>query len=89
MVSDADERERLRREAADLRALVRALSARLAAAVADLPLDAALALAKGGDAGPEAPFRLEHWHETIAMTRAEVAPEMALLWKRLPPRESA
>ncbi len=89
MVSDAAETDRLRREAAELRALVRELSARLATAVADLPLDAALALAKGGHAGPESPFRLEHWDETTAMTRAEVAPEMTLLWKRLPPRESA
>ena len=88
-MSDAGEADRLRNEAAELRALVRELSARLAAAVAALPLEAALALAEGGDAVPEPPFRLEHWDETIAMTRAEVAPEMALLWKRLPPRESA
>lgn len=89
MVSDAGEADRLRNEAAELRALVRELSARLAAAVAALPVGAALALAKGGDAGEGPPFRLEHWDESIAMTRAEVAPEMALLWKRLPPRESA
>lgn len=87
-MSDAGEMERLRREAAELRALVRELSARQAAAVSALPLEVALALAKGGEAGLEPPFRLEHWNETIEMTRADVASEMALLWKRLPPRES-
>jgi hypothetical protein len=89
MVSDAGEAERLRKEAAELRALVRALSARLAAAVAALPLDPALALAAGAEAGDGAPFRLEHWNETIEMTRGDVASEMALLWRRLPPRENA
>lgn len=89
MVSDADELERLRKEAAELRALVRELSARQAAAVATLPLAAALALAKGGDAGAEAPYPLEPWNETIEMTRSDVAPEMALLWRRLPAREGA
>jgi hypothetical protein len=89
VVSDAGEMERLRREAAELRALVRELSARQAAAVSALPLEVALALAKGGEAGLEPPFRLEHWNETIEMTRADVASEMALLWRRLPPRESA
>lgn len=88
-MSDAGELERLRKEAAELRALVRDLSARQAAAVSALPLEAALALARGGDASLEPPFRLEHWRETIEMTRADVASEMALLWKRLPPRESA
>ena len=88
-MSDAGEMERLRREAAELRALVRELSARQAAAVSALPLEVALALAKGGEAGLEPPFRLEHWNETIEMTRADVASEMALLWRRLPPRESA
>ena len=88
-MSDAGELERLRREAAELRALVRELSARQAAAVSALPLEVALALAKGGEAGLEPPFRLEHWNETIEMTRADVASEMALLWRRLPPRESA
>ena len=89
MVNDEGELERLRKEAAELRALVRELSARQAAAVATLPLAAALALAKGGDAGADAPFPLEPWNETIEMTRADVAPEMALLWRRLPPREGA
>jgi hypothetical protein len=89
MVSDDGELERLRREAAELRALVRELSARQAAAVSALPLEAALALAKGGEAGLEPPFRLEHWNETIEMTRADVASEMALLWRRLPPRANA
>lgn len=88
-MSDDAELERLRKEAAELRALVRELSARQAAAVSALPLEAALALAKGGEAGLEQPFRLEHWSETIEMTRADVAPELALLWKRLPPRENA
>lgn len=89
MVSETDELERLRKEAAELRTLVRALSARQAAAVAALPLPAALALAKGGDAGAEAPFPLEPWNETTEMTRSDVAPEMALLWRRLPAREGA
>jgi hypothetical protein len=89
MVSDAGELERLRKEAAALRDLVRELSARQAAAVATLPLPAALALAKGGDAGADTPFPLEPWNETIEMTRADVAPEMALLWRRLPAREGA
>lgn len=81
--------ERLRHEAAELRALVRDLSARLTAAVGALPLDAALSLARGGEPGAEPPFRLEGWNETIDMTPADVAPEMELLWKRLPPREGA
>ena len=89
MVSDDGELERLRREAAELRALVRELSARQAAAVSALPLEAALALAKGGEAGLEPPFHLENWNETIEMTRADVASEMALLWRRLPPRANA
>jgi hypothetical protein len=89
MVNDEGELERLRKEAAELRALVRGLSARQAAAVATLPLAAALALAKGGDAGADAPYPLEPWNETIEMTRADVAPEMALLWRRLPAREGA
>ncbi len=88
-MSDADELERLMKEAAELRALVRELSARQAAAVSALPLEAALALAKGGEAGLEPPFALENWNETIEMTPADVASEMALLWKRLPPRENA
>jgi len=89
MVSDEGEMERLRKEAAELRALVREMSARQAAAVSMLPLSAALALAKGGDAGADAPYPLEPWNETIEMTRADVAPEMTLLWRRLPPREDA
>lgn len=89
MVSETDEIERLRKEAAELRALVRVLSARQAAAVATLPLSAALALARGGDAGAEAPYPLDPWNETIEMTRSDVAPEMALLWRRLPAREDA
>ena len=88
-VNDADELERLRKEAAELRALVRELSARQTAAVATLPLSAALALARGGDAEGDAPYPLEPWNETIEVTRGDVASEMALLWKRLPPRENA
>jgi hypothetical protein len=89
VVSDAEELERLRKEAAELRVLARDLSARLAAVVAALPLETALALARGGEAGPEPPLAFENWNETIEMTRADVASEMALLWKRLPPRETA
>lgn len=79
-------------EVLELRTLVRALSERLGALVAVLPRDAALALARGenaegGAGGP--PFRLTGWHETIEVTRADIAPEMDLLWKRVPPRESA
>jgi len=85
----AGELERLRKEAAELRALARQLSATLARAVAALPPGAALALAKGEGAGPGPPLVLEHWTETIEMTRADVASEMDLLWKRLPPRETA
>lgn len=81
--------ERLRSEAAELRALVRSLSSRLTAAVGALPLEAALSLARGGDASAEAPFRLDSWTETIEMTPADVSTEMELLWKRLPPREGA
>ena len=81
--------EKLRREAEELRALARALSARLAALVALLPPDAALALARGEGEGESGPFRLAEWHETIDVTRADIAPEMELLWKRVPPRESA
>jgi hypothetical protein len=82
----------LEREVLELRALVRALSERLAAAVAALPRDEAIALARGesveaGAGGP--PFRLTEWHETIEVTRADIAAEMDLLWKRMPPRESA
>jgi len=89
MVNDAGETDRLRREAADLRSLVRELSGRLSAAVAALPLETALALARGGDASLDPPLRLEHWNETIEMTRADVASEMTLLWRRLPSRENA
>jgi hypothetical protein len=89
VVSDAAELERLRKEAVELRDLVRALSAALARAAAALPPEAALALAKGGDADPDSPFRLEHWNETFEMTPADVASEVALLWRRLPPRENA
>ena len=49
VVSEASELERLRKEAAELRALVRELSAREAASLRALPLEAALALARGGD----------------------------------------
>jgi hypothetical protein len=84
--SDAAE---LRRETEELRALVRELSAKLAALMAVLPLDAALALARGEETGADGPFRLTDWRETIELTRADVAAEMELLWKRLPPRESA
>ncbi len=87
-MSDSAELESLRKEAAELRALARELSARLAGAVAALPLDAALALARGTGAGADAPFRLESWRETIEVTPADVRAEMDLLWKRLPPRES-
>jgi hypothetical protein len=88
VVSDDAELERLRKEAAELRDLVRALSAALVRTAAALPPDAALALGRGGDASAEPPFRLEHWNESIEMTRADVAPELALLWKRIPPREN-
>ena len=81
--------EKLRREAEELRALVRTLSARLAALVAVLPPDAALALARGESEEAAGPLRLTQWHETIEVTRADIAPEMELLWKRVPPRESA
>ena len=80
---------KLRREAEELRALVRALSARLAALVASLPRDVAVALARGESERESGPFRLTEWHETIEVTRADIAPEMNLLWKRVPPRESA
>ncbi len=86
---DEIELERLRNEAADMRALVRELSARQAELVALLPLEAALALATGSSADAPAAFRLESWNETITMTRADVRTEMALLWQRLPSRESA
>jgi hypothetical protein len=81
--------EKLRREAEELRALMRALSARLAVLVASLPRDMAVALARGESEGTGGPFRLTEWHETIEVTRADIAPEMDLLWKRVPPRESA
>ena len=82
----------LEREVLELRALVRALSESLAAAIAVLPRDEAIALARGDGAGDGVggpPFRLTEWHETIEVTRADIAAEMDLLWKRLPPRESA
>ena len=88
-MSERDELERLRAEAAALRDLVRALSAAQASAVGALPLEPALALARGALAGPESRFALEGWNETIEMTPADVAPEMELLWKKLPPREGA
>ncbi|HEX5855918.1 MAG TPA: hypothetical protein VFZ57_09880 [Thermoanaerobaculia bacterium] len=84
-----DDAEALRREAEELRAAVRELSERLASLVAVLPLDAALALARGENAGSGEPFLLADWHETIEVTRADIASEMNLLWKRVPPRESA
>ena len=84
-MSEDAELESLRKEAAALRDLVRELSAALARAVDAQPPGAALALAKG-NAGSE-PIRLEHWSDTVEMTRADVAAEMALLWRRLPPRE--
>jgi hypothetical protein len=80
---------KLQGELEELRALVRELSARLASLVSVLPLDAALALARGEDAAAEGPFRLADWRESIELTRADVESEMKLLWKRLPPRESA
>jgi hypothetical protein len=80
----------LEREVLELRALVRALSGRLAALVAVLPRDAALVLARGDAEGAGgAPLRLTGWRETIEVTRSDIASEMDLLWKRLPPRESA
>ena len=88
-MSDDSEIERLRKENEELRDLVRALSASLTRAVGALPLDAALALARSENAEGGAPFRLTEWHETIEVTRGDVASEMALLWKRLPPRENA
>ena len=84
-----DELERLRREGAELRDLVRELSATLVRAAAALPPEAALALGRGDDADAEPPFGLENWDESIEMTRADVATELELLWKHLPPRESA
>jgi hypothetical protein len=79
----------LEREVLELRALVRALSEKLAAAVAALPRDEALALVRGEGAEGGAPYRLTEWRETIEVTRADIAAEMDLLWKRMPPRESA
>ena len=52
VVSDAEELDRLRKEAAELRSLVRELSAQQAAAIAVLPLETALALARGRRGGP-------------------------------------
>lgn len=86
-MSEDAELERLRKEAAELRDLVRDLSAALSRAAASLPLDAALALARGANPGLDAPLVLEPWRESIEVTRADVAAEMDLLWKRLPPRE--
>jgi hypothetical protein len=87
-VVSGDELERLRREAAELRELVRALSARMEQVVAALPLDAALALARGDAADADPPLSLGPWRESIEMTRADVFTELDLLWKRVPPRES-
>jgi hypothetical protein len=81
--------EKLRRETEELRALVRELSAKLAALMSVLPLDATLALARDEDTGADGPFRLTDWRESIELTRADVKAEMELLWKRVPPRESA
>jgi hypothetical protein len=89
VVSDGTELERLRKEAAEMRDLMRALSTTLARTVAALPVDAALAIARDENAEGGAPFRLTEWHETIEVTRADIAAEMDLLWKRLPPRESS
>jgi hypothetical protein len=89
VVSDEAELDRLSKEAGELRDLVRALSAALVRATAALPLDAALALARSENAEGAAPFRLAEWHESIEVTRGDVASEMALLWRRLPPRENA
>lgn len=88
-MTDAEELERLRAETVALRALVRELSARCAATVATLPLDAALAVARGCEPGSAAPFRLDHWQESIDLARTDVPSELALLWRRLPSRESA
>lgn len=88
-MSEADELERLRKEAAELRALVRELSATLVRTVDSLPLGAALALAKRGEADLEPPSRLEHWNESSELTRVNVLSELGLLWKRLPSREKA
>ncbi|MGA7989839.1 MAG: hypothetical protein WCC53_00240 [Thermoanaerobaculia bacterium] len=88
-MSDEAELERLRKEAVELRALVRVLSATLARAAAALPPEAMLTLARGGEAGLDPPFGLEHWKETAEVTRADVAAEIALLWRRLPPRETS
>jgi hypothetical protein len=81
--------EKLRREAEELRSLVRSLSARLTALVAVLPPELARALACGESEAEGEPLRLTEWRETIEVTRADIAPEMDLLWKRVPPRESA
>jgi len=88
-VSEGDELERLRKELGELRALVRELSARQVVAVSKLPFEAALALARSDEGASEAPFRPESWTETREMTPADIASEMALLWRRLPPREGA
>lgn len=79
----------LEREVLELRDHARELSGRLAALVAVLPREAALALARGESEDGAALFRLAEWKETIEITRADIASEMELLWKRLPPRESA
>lgn len=88
MSGDA-EVERLRREAAELRDLVRALSSDLARAAAALPPEAALALARGGDFDDGSPLRLEGWRETTELSRADAAAEISLLWRRLARREGA
>ncbi|HEX7614170.1 MAG TPA: hypothetical protein VF554_02725 [Thermoanaerobaculia bacterium] len=88
-MNGAPELERLQKEAEELRALVRELSARQAVTISALPLETALALARGGEASPDPAFRLEKRDETSELTRVDVASEMELLWRRLSPREGA
>ena len=79
----------LEREVLGLRLLARELSGRLAALVAVVPRDLAVALARGESEGEGGPFRLTEWHETIEVTRADIDAEMDMLWKRVPPPEKA
>ncbi len=72
-----------------MRDLVRELSAALGRVMKMLPPESALALARGEEADARPPLVLEGLHETVETTRADVATEMALLWKRVSPRESS
>ncbi len=88
MVGDPDD-PALSHEAEELRLLVRELSARLVSALALLPLEAALAVARGEDPAAKELLRLDGWRETIELTSVDVEAEMARLWKRVPRREPA